>query len=61
MTVTEVGTAENCECAGISRVKYFRSWEPVLILRGAQPAGAFLPSDDALVPSDLARRLAPEH
>lgn len=40
--------------------EYLRSQEPVLVLRGSQPAGVFVPWDDTLVPSSIVQRLAYE-
>ncbi|WP_062309870.1 hypothetical protein [Alicyclobacillus sendaiensis] len=36
---------------------YFRSKEPLLVMRGSKPAGVFLPWDEALLPSDDFKRV----
>lgn len=37
--------------------RYIRSKEPLLVMRGAKPAGVFLPWDEAVLPADALRRL----
>lgn len=36
--------------------KHLRSPEPIVIMRGASPAGVFLPWDDSMLPADLIKK-----
>ncbi|GMA49231.1 hypothetical protein GCM10025857_05880 [Alicyclobacillus contaminans] len=40
---------------------YFRSKEPLLVMRGSKPAGVYLPWDEALLPSDDLKRILYDH